>query len=66
MKSGGHRKAVMRKGLDTLPIKWEGLPIKQTWRQFIERDDIDLIDTGMPNNVHAEMAIGAVEAGKHL
>lgn len=36
------------------------------WRRLIERDDIDLIDIGTPNVSHAEMAIAAVEAGKHV
>jgi predicted dehydrogenase len=36
------------------------------WRRLIERDDIDLIDIGTPNNVHAEIAIAAAKAGKHI
>lgn len=36
------------------------------WRRLIERDDIDLIDIGTPNNTHAEIAIAAAAAGKHI
>ncbi|WP_274649547.1 Gfo/Idh/MocA family protein [Paenibacillus humicola] len=36
------------------------------WRKLIERDDIDLIDIGAPNNAHAEIAVAAAEAGKHI
>ncbi|HET7658211.1 MAG TPA: Gfo/Idh/MocA family oxidoreductase [Bacillales bacterium] len=36
------------------------------WRKLIERDDIDLIDISTPNRTHAEMAIAAAEAGKHV
>ncbi|NBD24859.1 Gfo/Idh/MocA family protein [Paenibacillus glycinis] len=36
------------------------------WRKLIERDDIDLIDIGAPNNAHAEIAISAARAGKHI
>ncbi len=36
------------------------------WRKLIERDDIDLIDIGSPNNTHYEMAIAAAEAGKMI
>ncbi|WP_089968716.1 Gfo/Idh/MocA family protein [Lihuaxuella thermophila] len=36
------------------------------WRRLLERDDIDVIDIVTPNNVHAEMAIAAAEAGKHV
>ncbi|MFK0041672.1 Gfo/Idh/MocA family protein [Paenarthrobacter sp. NPDC090517] len=36
------------------------------WRRLIERDDIDLIDICTPGNTHAEIAIAALEAGKHV
>ncbi|MDQ1124147.1 Gfo/Idh/MocA family protein [Microbacterium trichothecenolyticum] len=36
------------------------------WRAAIERDDIDLIDIGTPGDSHAEIAIAALEAGKHV
>ncbi len=36
------------------------------WRRLIERDDIDLIDIVTPNYLHAEIAIAAAEAGKHI
>lgn len=36
------------------------------WRRLIERDDIDLIDIVTPNDSHAEIAIAAAEAGKHV
>ncbi|TDY51101.1 putative dehydrogenase [Alicyclobacillus sacchari] len=36
------------------------------WRRLIERDDIDVIDIVTPNVAHAEMAIAAVQAGKHV
>lgn len=36
------------------------------WRRLIERDDIDLIDIVTPNNTHAEIAIAAAEAGRHV
>src|SRR5664279_864533 len=35
------------------------------WRRLIERDDIDLIDICTPGNMHAEIAIAALDAGKH-
>lgn len=34
------------------------------WRKAIERDDVDLVDICVPNNLHAEIAIAAAEAGK--
>lgn len=36
------------------------------WRKLIERDDIDLIDIGSPNNTHREIALAAVERGKMI
>ncbi|OYD08616.1 Gfo/Idh/MocA family protein [Paludifilum halophilum] len=36
------------------------------WRRLLERDDIDLIDIVTPNNLHAEIAVAAAEAGKHV
>ncbi len=34
------------------------------WRKLVARPDIDLIDIAAPNDVHAEIAIAAAEAGK--
>jgi predicted dehydrogenase len=36
------------------------------WRRVVERDDIDLVDVVAPGNAHAEIAIAALEAGKHV
>ena len=36
------------------------------WRALLERDDIDLIDICTPGDSHAEIAIAALDAGKHV
>ncbi|MUK01263.1 gfo/Idh/MocA family oxidoreductase [Vibrio cholerae] len=36
------------------------------WRALVERDDVDLIDICTPGDTHAEIAIAALEAGKHV
>ncbi|TCD13350.1 Gfo/Idh/MocA family protein [Oricola cellulosilytica] len=36
------------------------------WRAVIVRDDIHVVDICAPNNVHAEIAIMAAKAGKHI
>mgnify|MGYP002620375513 CR=1 FL=1 len=36
------------------------------WRTLIDRDDIDLIDICTPGDTHAEIAIAALNAGKHV
>ncbi|GHJ45551.1 oxidoreductase [Catellatospora sp. TT07R-123] len=36
------------------------------WRELIARDDIDVIDVCTPGDSHAEIAIAALAAGKHV
>ncbi len=36
------------------------------WREVIARDDIDIVDICTPGWMHAEIAIAALEAGKHV
>ena len=36
------------------------------WRSVIERPDIDVVDIVTPNDSHAEIAIAAAKAGKHV
>ncbi|MBK4349097.1 Gfo/Idh/MocA family protein [Lacisediminihabitans changchengi] len=36
------------------------------WRTVLERDDIDIVDICTPGNLHAEIAIAALAAGKHV
>lgn len=36
------------------------------WKELIARKDIDLIDINAPSNAHKEIALAAVQAGKHI
>ncbi|WP_214323493.1 Gfo/Idh/MocA family protein [Nonomuraea sediminis] len=36
------------------------------WRELISRDDIDIVDICTPGDSHAEIAIAALAAGKHV
>jgi len=36
------------------------------WHRLLERDDVDLVDVCTPGDTHAEIAIAALEAGKHV
>lgn len=36
------------------------------WRRLIARDDVQLVDICTPGDSHAEIAIAALEAGKHV
>jgi predicted dehydrogenase len=45
-------------------LGWEGY--ETDYRRLLERDDIDLVDVATPGNTHHEIAIAALEAGKHV
>jgi predicted dehydrogenase len=36
------------------------------WRTVLERDDVDIVDICAPGWMHADIAIAALEAGKHV
>ena len=36
------------------------------WRSIIERDDIDVVDICTPGHLHHDIALAALEAGKHV
>ncbi|KPC72431.1 hypothetical protein ADL27_52585, partial [Streptomyces sp. NRRL F-6602] len=36
------------------------------WRALIAREDVQLVDICTPGDSHAEIAIAALEAGKHV
>ncbi|MDX1328832.1 MAG: Gfo/Idh/MocA family oxidoreductase, partial [Arenibacter sp.] len=50
--------------LQAFADQWGYESIETDWRKLIARDDIDAIDICTPNNMHAEIAIAAAEAGK--
>jgi predicted dehydrogenase len=43
---------------------WES--VETDWRQLVARDDVGLVDVCTPGDTHAEIAIAALEAGKHV
>ena len=45
-------------------LGWAGT--ETDWRRVIERDDVQLVDVCTPGDTHAEIAIAALEAGKHV
>ncbi len=46
--------------------KWGWHETSTDWREVITRDDIDVVDIVTPGDTHAEIAIAALEAGKHV
>jgi predicted dehydrogenase len=45
-------------------LGWEGY--ETDYHRLLERDDIGLVDVVTPGNTHHEIAIAALEAGKHV
>jgi predicted dehydrogenase len=45
-------------------LGWEGHTTD--WRELIHRDDVDAIDICTPGDSHAEIAVAALAAGKHV
>src|SRR4051794_16846276 len=45
-------------------LGWAGT--ETDWRRVVERDDVDLVDICTPGDTHAEIAIAALGAGKHV
>jgi len=40
--------------------------VETDWRRLVEADDVDVIDICVPGDLHAPIAIAALEAGKHV
>ncbi|WP_125776715.1 Gfo/Idh/MocA family protein [Antribacter gilvus] len=45
-------------------LGWEGSATG--WQTVVERDDVGLVDICTPGDTHAEIAVAALEAGKHV
>jgi predicted dehydrogenase len=58
---GVHREAVQKAA-----SRWGWAEAGDDWRRAVERDDVDLIDICAPGSLHAEIAIAALDAGKHV
>ena len=51
---------------ETFAKRWGFANTSTDWKAAVKNPEIDLVDVTSPNNAHAEMAIGALEAGKHV
>jgi predicted dehydrogenase len=40
--------------------------VETDWKALVRRDDVDLVDVCTPGDTHAEIAIAALDAGKHV
>ncbi|MGH3520508.1 MAG: Gfo/Idh/MocA family protein, partial [Haloechinothrix sp.] len=45
-------------------FEWDS--VETDWRALIAREDVDLVDICTPGDTHAEIAIAALAAGKHV
>ena len=46
--------------------RWGYQSYETDWRKLIARDDIDLVDITLPNDMHRETAVAAAKAGKMI
>ncbi|GAA3756911.1 Gfo/Idh/MocA family oxidoreductase [Microbacterium kribbense] len=46
--------------------KWGWSESATDWREVVTRDDVDIVDIVTPGDIHAEIAIAALAAGKHV
>jgi predicted dehydrogenase len=53
-------------GVEKSAEKWGWSETATDWREVITRDDVDVIDIVTPGDSHAEIAIAALDAGKHV
>ncbi|HSE70404.1 MAG TPA: Gfo/Idh/MocA family oxidoreductase [Nocardioidaceae bacterium] len=59
----GGRDAI-RVGEAAVKLGWEST--ETDWRTLVEREDVDLVDVCTPGDTHAEIAVAALAAGKHV
>src|ERR1700722_14377175 len=52
--------------LEEFAQRWGWKHTSTEWKQAISNPEIGLVDIGTPNNMHAEMSIAALEAGKNV
>jgi predicted dehydrogenase len=53
-------------GVEEAAAKYGWSETATDWRAVLDRDDIDIVDICAPGWMHAEIAIAALEAGKHV
>jgi len=46
--------------------RWGWKHIETDWRKAVERDDVDVVDIALPQNLHHDVAVAAARAGKHI
>jgi predicted dehydrogenase len=52
------------KKVKAFAANWGWESFETDWRKLVKRDDVDLVDICVPNNLHYEIAMAATQAGK--
>lgn len=54
------------KNLRAFADRWGWKHLETDWKKVVARDDVDVIDVSLPQHLHAEVAVAAARAGKHI
>lgn len=54
------------KALQAFAGRWGWQQSSTNWKSAVTDPEIDFVDVGTPNNQHREMAVTAIQAGKHV
>lgn len=52
--------------LEAFAENWGYEEVSYDWREVVARPDVDIVDIGVPTDMHAEIAIEAARHGKHV
>jgi UDP-N-acetylglucosamine 3-dehydrogenase len=55
-----------RESAEEAAAAWGAGEVVDDWREAVVRPDVDAVDVCSPNDTHAEIAIAAASAGKHV
>lgn len=46
--------------------RWGWHHVETDWRQAVARDDVDVVDVCLPQHLHHDVVMAAIQAGKHV
>ena len=55
-----------RSSAEAAAREWGSGRVEDNWQQLVESPDVDAVDICSPNRYHAEVAVAAAHAGKHV
>ena len=62
----GRDETRVRANLERYDIDASNVPVTTRYEDLLESDDVDIVSIATPNHLHAEQAVAAARAGKHL